>query len=213
MEGAVQQYIGRKTQAGWVVSFGHVDPKDGRFLVTHEAVQKAGKPEDFDVRELNPPKGDDTYLQAASKAIDLALKDFVKNFKGEPRPYNVAILPAEKGQFWVYLLPAQTKVGVWPLGGDFRYLLSADGAKIVAKRQLHKEIIENDPPQETKDKTQVAGMHTHVLDDIPEDTDVFHVLVRKPSVPELIVTKRFRYNVDPNGVVTFVGKSEDATKR
>ena len=42
----------------------------------------------------------------------------------------VAVLPAEKDQFWVYVLPAPTKAGVWPLGGDVRYRISPDGAKV-----------------------------------------------------------------------------------
>jgi len=50
----------------------------------------------------------------------------MEHFEGERRPYNVAVLPAEKGQVWVYVVPAPTKIGVWPLGGDARYLISED---------------------------------------------------------------------------------------
>jgi hypothetical protein len=64
----------------------------------------------------------------------------VEHFEGEQRPYNVAVLPAEKGQFWAYLVPAPTRAGVWPLGGDIRYLISADGTKIVSKRQLQRTV-------------------------------------------------------------------------
>jgi hypothetical protein len=34
----------------------------------------------------------------AAKAIDTVQKEFVENFKGQQRPYNVAILPAEKSE-------------------------------------------------------------------------------------------------------------------
>lgn len=37
--------------------------------------------------------------------------------------------------------------------------------------------------------------HTAVLDDIPEDTDVFHVLTRRPSVPEYVMTDAFLYAI------------------
>jgi hypothetical protein len=112
----------------------------------------------------------------------------------------------------VYLVPAPTKGGVWPLGGDVRYLMAADGTKVVSKRQLHKSVIEADPPKD-KNNQQWAGMHTHVLDNIPEDTDVFHVLTRKPSVPEMVITKQFVFQVDPDGEIKYVGKSEDVLKK
>jgi hypothetical protein len=80
----------------------------------------------------------------------------------------------------VYILPAQTTADVYPLGGDTRYLLSADGSKIIETRQLHKTILEiKNAPSDTK---KVAGYHTHILTDIPEDTDVFHVLIPKTGI-------------------------------
>ena len=33
-----------------------------------------------------------------------------------------------------------------------------------------------------------------------QDTDVFYVLSRKPSIPELIMTEKFLYQVDPDGL-------------
>ena len=60
---------------------------------------------------------------------------------------------------------------------------------------------------------QLAGVHTHVLDGTPEDTDVFHVLTRKPSVPEMVITKQFVFQVDPDGSVKYVGKPEDVLKK
>ena len=82
----------------------------------------------------------------------------------------------------------------------------------MSKRQLHKSIIEVEAPKDKNNK-QVAGMHTHVLDDTPEDTDVFHVLTRKPAVPEMIITKQFVFQVDPDGSIKYVGKSEDVLKK
>jgi hypothetical protein len=103
---------------------------------------------------------------------------------------------------YVYVVPAQTKQGVYPLGGDVRYLMSQDGSKIVEKRQLHKSIIEFATPAEGQ-KVE-AGYHTAVLDDIPEDTDVFHVLVRKPSVPEWVATQQYVYQIEIDGTIKYV---------
>jgi hypothetical protein len=210
-EGSVVRYIARKTDKRWVVAFGRLDEKRKKFLIAYEATQ-GGEPDVFDVKEMAPPKEDTGFLLSAAKAIDTSLKDFMEHFKGEQRPYNVAVLPAEKGQVWVYLVPAPTKPNVWPLGGDARYLMSADGTKVMSKRQLHKSVIEAEPPKDEVNE-QAARMHTHVLDDTPEDTDVFHVLTRKPYVPEMILTKQFVFQVDPDGSIKYLGRSEDVFEK
>ena len=145
-EGSVVRYIARKTDKRWVVAFGRLDEKGEKFLIAYEATQ-GEKPDLFDVKEMTPPKEDTAFFLSAARAIDTSLKDFVEHFEGQQRPYNVAVLPAEKGQVWVYLVPAPTKPNVWPLGGDVRYLISAEGTKIVSKRQLHKSVIEVEPPE------------------------------------------------------------------
>ncbi len=210
-EGSVVRYIARKTDEGWIVAFGRLDDKGEKFLIAYQATQ-AGKPDVFDVKEMDPPREDTGFFRSAARAIDASLKDFVEHFEGEQRPYNVAVLPAEKGQIRVYLVPAPTKPGVWPLGGDVRYLMSADGTKIQTKRQLHRSIIEVEPPKD-KDQKQMGGIHTHVLDETPEDTDVFHVLTRKPPVPEMILTKQFVFQVDPDGSIKYVGRAEEVLKK
>jgi hypothetical protein len=210
-EGSVVRYIARKSGKRWQVAFGRLDEKQGKFLVTYEATQ-GNKPNVFDVKELIPPREDIGFYFSAAKAIDTALKDFVEHFEGEQRPYNVAVLPAEKGRLWLYLVPAPTKPNVWLLGADVRYLISEDGNKVIEKRQMHKAVIEYDQPKQ-KGNQQVAGMHTHVLDDIPEDSDVFLVVTRKPSVPEMILTKQFVFQVDPDGSIKYVGKSEEVLKK
>jgi hypothetical protein len=138
-EGSVVRYIARKTDKGWVVAFGRLDGKQDKFLIAYEATQ-GDKSDLFGVKEMTPSKEDKGFFLSAAKAIDTSLKDFVEHFEGEQRPYNVAVLPAEKGQVWAYLVPAPTRAGVWPLGGDIRYLISADGTKIVSKRQLQRTV-------------------------------------------------------------------------
>jgi len=210
-QGSVVRYIARKSDEGWVVAFGRLDQKQRRFLIAYEATQ-GDKPDVFVVKQVTPPKEDTGFFLSAARAIDTSLKDFTEHFEGEQRPYNVAVLPAEKGRLWVYLLPAPTKPNVWPLGGDVRYLVSGNGIKVIEKRQLHKAVIENEPPNQEGNQ-QVAGIHTHVLDDTPEDSDVFHVLTRKPSVPEMILTKQFVFQVNPDGSIKFQGNAEEVLKK
>jgi uncharacterized protein YneR len=49
-----------------------------------------------------------------------------------------------------------------------------------------------------------AGFHIAVLDQIPEDSDVFHVLARTPSVPQFIGTKDFVYFIETDGTARFL---------
>lgn len=193
-QGSVARYVARKTQYGWVVAFGRFNEKHDRFLVVYEATQGAN-PEEFTVKQYDAPQEDAGFYYSAGKAIGTALGDF----RGEKRPYNVAVLPAESNQMYVYIVPAQTTAGVYPLGGDVRYLISPDGSTIVDKRQLHKAILEfrtSGGPLRTE-----GGYHTHVLSDAPEDTDVFYVLTRKPSVPEYLGTKTHVYVIRVDGTI------------
>jgi hypothetical protein len=208
--GSVTGYIARKAGQSWVVAFGRLDAKKTHYLIAYEAVQGA-MPDKFTVEAFDPPREDTGYYLLAARAIETASKDFTDHYKGEQRPYNVAILPAEKGQWWVYFVPAPTKPGVWPLGGDVRYLVTADGGKIREKRQLHKSVIENEPPKD-KDQKQVAGVHTHVLAETPEDTDVFHVLTRKPAIPELINSEHYVFMIESDGEAKYLGTGLDALK-
>src|SRR5260370_42097444 len=51
------------------------------------------------------------------------------------------------------------------------------------------------------------GVHKHILDDIPEDTDVFLAMTRKPSTPEIIITWEYTYMLNPDGTIKYQGES------
>ena len=136
-EGSVARYIAKKDGPAWTVMFGRLNDKRDKFLIAYEATQSAN-PKEFTVKKNDPSKEDTGFFLFAAKAIETSLADF----RGAARPYNVAVLPASSNQIYVYAVPAQTKEGVFPLGGDARYLVSPDGSKIVEKRQLHISIIE-----------------------------------------------------------------------
>lgn len=197
-EGIVRRYIAKQTISGWVVGFGRLNDAGDAFLLAYEATQ-AGGPQHFTVESLNPPTEDaDFYFQAA-RAIDTALKDFEAS--APKRRFNVAVLRAEADQLYVYIYPAQETKGVFVMGADARYLMSPDGSSIVEKRQMHKSIIER--KMNLGDGRKVAaGVHGHVLSDLPEDSDVFYVLSRKPYIPEEVVTKdRKMYEIQADGTI------------
>ena len=189
-----QRYIAKKENGKWVVVFGRLDDDRSRFRISYEANEQATLRQ-FTVRQESVGRQDEGFFLYAARAIEVAMRDFGQ----ANRPYNVAVLPAPEEQLYVYMYPAQTKARVYPLGGDARYLVSGDGTQILEKRQMHKTIIENQPAKGTK--KVVAGYHTHVLTDQPEDTDVFHVLTQDPPLPEFVTTPHFTYAVKTDGTI------------
>ncbi len=204
-ENSITVYVARKTDKGWIAVYGRLNEKRDKYLIAYEAVQGA-KPEEFKVTKIDKPKEDTGFYLNAAKALETAKADF----KGTNRPYNFAVLPTKSNEFFVYILPAQTESNVFPLGGDTRYTISKDGAKILEKHQMHVSIIEFAVPPDAK-KIE-TGYHTAILDDAPEDSDVFHVLTRSPKISELVVTKKFVYQIAPDGRIKYM-MTTDAFKK
>jgi hypothetical protein len=194
-DGSIGSYIAKRVGDKWTVVFGKLNTDRSAYLVAYEATQST--PKEFTVKSFATPKEEKGFFRLAALAIDLAKE----SFEGANRPYNVAVLPAEADHLFIYLLPAQTEQGVFPLGGDVRFKVSPDSTKVIEKRQLHKSIIEFRVPE---GQIPQSGYHTAILDDIPEDTDVFHVLARRPSVPELVVTNKFVYQVKVDGSIIYM---------
>jgi hypothetical protein len=192
-EGSSNRYIAHKTETGWVVDFGKLSATGDKFFVVSEAVQAGDQ---YTVKSFDPAREDTSWNLTAARGIETAMRDF----HGADCPYNIAVLPAVGGSLYVYLYPAQIKAGVYPLGADVRYRISPDGTQILEKRQMHKSIIESVPAR--TDVKVESGYHTHVLSDVPEDTDVLLVLTRQPRVPELVVTQHYMYTVGTDGRIT-----------
>lgn len=199
--GTITHYIAVHAHRGWQVHFGHFNAGRDSFLVAYVAAQD-GDNTSFGVSAHDPPLSDTDYIFRAARAADLARSAF----RGEERPYNVAVLPAERGAWWVYVYPAQTDSRVWPLGADVRYRISADGSRVHEERRLHKTIIEYRVPT---GRTPVAMTHRAVQDEVPEDTDVMMVLRRIPSVPEIVVTPSFAYHIETDGSVRYLGRNKE----
>ena len=185
-------YICVKSPSGWVITYPKWNPARDRLLVAYEAIEST--PGKYEAHAYDQPPEASYALVAIERAMELALADF-----GTPnRPYNTAALPAPDGNLFVYLYPGQTEDTVWPLGGDVRYTISADGKQIVEKRQLHKTILDL---EFKPDVPPVAGYHSHILSDVPEDTDVLYVLNRRPLIPEYIGTAKRKFVVQVDGSI------------
>ncbi len=199
------RYVAKKTDAGWVVAFGRLNESKDVFLIAAMATQGATL-QQFAVKQMEEPQADSGFFLAAAHAIDLAISAYHGIAPG--RSYNASVLPATDGRLYVYLEPAQTDADgeYFPLGADVRYTVSADGVNIVETRQMHKSIIRKaDIPEGAK---LTAGYHTHILSEIPEDSDVFCVLSRKPLMPEYVGSQTAIYVVNTDGTIRFVERTK-----
>ena len=203
-------YIARQRGNRWDVAFGYPSAAGDTFFVTYEARQRQNDPDNLDVTAFATPRADTGFYARAQRAMDAAKSDFGP----QPRPYNAAVLERPRDRtLWVYLVPAQVRAGVFPLGGDARYIFDPDGRTILGKRRLHQAIIEYAAPARTAQGDSLkATTHTAILDNIPEDTDVFHVLVRHPSVPEFVVTDTWVYFITVDGGIGVLGPTRDLIK-
>jgi hypothetical protein len=195
-----QRAVANKENGKWIVAFGALNADRSKFLIRYEAEQLASQKQ-FAARKEAPAKEDAGFYLFAARALETAAEDFGR----ANRPYNSAVLPVNghdaqdhPGLMYVYFYPAQSKPGIYPVGGDVRYLVSADGTKIIDKRQMHKSVLDVAP---VKGKKTVMGHHAHALSDVPEDTDVLYVLQQDPPVPEMITTPHFVYEVASDGTI------------
>ncbi len=205
-EGSLGRYVAKKTGSTWIVVYGKLSDARDKFLISYAATREQAS-DQFAVERYDPPREDSEFYLSGARAIETALGAF----SGEQRPYNVAVVPANSGKLYVYVYPARTHADVYVLGGDARYLISADGTTIEQTRRMHKSIIETKDPIKTdaaKDGYKpVMGIHNHILDDIPEDTDVLYAMTRKPAAPEMIVTWEYTYMVMSDGSIEYRGES------
>ena len=205
VEAEIKLYVAGHTPSGWRVVFGHFNETSTAFYIVYEAQQTA-KPSEYRVIKHDPPAEDtDVYLRAAL-ARAVAASEF-RSQAQSGRPYNIAVLPAPSGQWYDYALPAQTDFPILPAGGDVRYTVSADGKKIVDARQMHKIILEDNIVEQPS-----FAYHTHVLSDVPEDSDIFYALTRKAVQGEWIATPSYFYKINPDGALNYVGKTNEVLK-
>ena len=196
--GQITGYVAKQQDDGrWEVVFGRLDATRDTFLIAYRAQQATPGDTAFTATAEVPPVADTRYFAGAARALATALQDFGRL----QRPYNAIVLPVVGSADWyVYLVPAPTRWGYWPLGADRRYRIAPDGNSILEKRQLHNAVLEYGPPPPNAAPT--AGSHTAVLADEVEDTDVFFVLTRLPRVPEYIVSASYFFRIQTDGQIT-----------
>ncbi len=206
-------FLAEKGDKGWMVYFGKLNDDETKFLIVYEAASGPDpkNTKDITVKKNEPPKEEtgDLLLKA------LALRTCHAVFLPGKFTYNSCVLAAPNGEHYVYFYPGSTTAGLYLLGGDVRYRVAHDGQHIVETRTMHRSVLPypRPVPESMGDYKALIGLHSALVDNIPEDTDVFHVLSRKPKVPEMIITKKFVYQIGVDGDIEYMGTFDEFRKK
>lgn len=156
--------------------------------------------------EQTAVKTTDLFL---SKAVDLALKTTEPTM--EYSYYNPSAFREEDNTITVYLQPRNQEPDVILIGGDFKVSISSDGSRVLNKTKLHNSILK--VQLEFKNGQEPAGaFHTHVLSDLPTETDVALVLLNPKLAPHYIAGQKWMSKIDADGKVSVLGKTEEILK-
>ncbi|MDQ5933388.1 MAG: hypothetical protein QG574_686 [Cyanobacteriota bacterium erpe_2018_sw_21hr_WHONDRS-SW48-000092_B_bin.40] len=194
----------------WHVAFGTMGDDGESFLVAYEVTLKPDKP--ADVKSYDIFKLDKAEFFRRAKALSACQS----KLKSTGPLMNYAAIPNQddKNTYWVYQFPGTTEPGVFLLGGDVRYLVSNSDHKILQTRQMHRSVLSwpkrGDLPN---DAHLQGGCHSAILDDEPEDTDVFHVLLRQPQLPEYIATANWIFCVETDGTIRLVKTMKETSQQ
>jgi len=200
-DSGVRRFIARRTANGWEVVAGALS-EDQRVFLVAEISTPGIQRDQWAATSFDPPRPDSGYYARAARAIATSLPMFRP---AAPRAYIATAVPAADGQWWVYLYPAPTGDGAWPRGGDMRFRVSADGRIVTEARRLHAAITEYSAQTAQSSSAPAFDKQPLVLSETPEDTDVFHVLQRRPAMPELMSAGRFLYRIDVDGRILLLG--------
>jgi len=196
----IRRLIAHRTDRGWEVALGQLSETGTEFLVS--TIATPGMQKTWASQPFDPPLPDTGYFARAGRAIEAALVMFHPVVR---RPYIATVIPAADGPWWwVYVYPSPLQEGIWPRGGDMRFRVSADGRVITESRRLHEEITEYSV-RTARMTASTADGQSIVTGNTPEDTDVFHILQRRPALPELITAGKYRYRIDVDGRITMLG--------
>lgn len=197
----IKQYVAKKINGQWQVAFGEL--KNDSFSIYAQAYQDKKNVDHFEVKIKDGLDGTEFLNEA--RAFETAYQAFIKTNKID-RQYNVLMIPAPKDQIYVYLVPAALKKDIYPLGGDSRFLIDTSGKKIIKEIKLHRGILE------VSSKNKKFTRSFSIIHNMPVDTDVYHVIIRKPRIPHLILAlnKEWVFRISRMGKIKFLGKDRKA---
>lgn len=199
-------YIAINDDEGWTVYFGEILRDKNQFKVASTYSCPSRSFEKMEAGQ-NIKFKSKTILQLA-KAVKLTLQ----SIKAEFSEYNVKVFREKNGLITVYLTPKNENPNVILIGGDVKLSVSSDGTEILRTTMLHKSVLEIPFPGEDS-----RTFHTHVLSDLPTETDVALILLNPQFAPHLIIGQKWMSEIDANGKINFQNvekniKTEDFSK-
>jgi len=99
--------------------------------------------------------------------------------------YNAVVLPDGTGsdrKWRAYLIPATEDPDAIPIGGYFRYYISADGKTVLSQRAFTKSCLMSSRKLSPKGGHLVGVLITHMLDPQPTEAHVFVSLTYKTHI-------------------------------
>ncbi|MDP3510554.1 MAG: hypothetical protein Q8T09_21475 [Candidatus Melainabacteria bacterium] len=192
----------------WHVAFGSISDDGESFLLAYEATLKPNKP--VEIKSYDIFKLDKGEFFKRAQALDACKA----KMKSTGPLMNYAAIPNEsdKKSYWVYQFPGTSEPGVYLLGGDVRYLVSSSDHKIIETRQMHQSVLSWPKRGGLPNDAQLqGGCHSAIMADLPEDTDVFHVLLRQPQLPEYIATANWIFCVEVDGSIRLVSTMKEGS--
>lgn len=177
------------------VVYGRLGASQDTYLIDFVVTGNKGN---MAIKTFSTALRDNEYFWDAARALSRARQ----STGGWPGSYLVLPLDKNHKRFYVYLYP-RDKGKTYLLGGDKRYkvILDGDSAQIAETKQLHRATLTYQVKKNAR-----FSYHSAVVDDKPEDTDVLHVLTRKPCLPELVSTANYLYRIETDGQIRFVDK-------
>jgi hypothetical protein len=198
----IRRFIVRRTTSSWEVAVGALSPKADTFNIEQLATPGI-QPNKWASSLFEPAEPDTGYFARAARAVEASIAMFLPTVR---RPYAAMAIPTDEGSgWWVYIYPIQIQAGLYPRGGDMRFRVSADGRVVHEFRQLHNAIDEYSARTARSSSVTKPQSQAVVSGDAPEDTDVFHVIQRRPALPELVRAEHFQYRIDVDGSVRLLG--------
>lgn len=201
----LEVYVAVNQNNRWMVYFGKITDKG--FETDYIYSCPDGQ---FD--QMKPEQNDQNISTEAfyfAKAVSLA-GDFIAQEMTSPR-YNTNVFREQDGTITVYFIPGNKEPDTVILGGDFKVSISNDALKVLNKTKLHTSFLKM-PLKEEKGQQTAGAFHTHILGDLPTETDVALIILNPVLAPHYITAQTWMSKINADGQITVLGKSEEILK-
>jgi len=208
----VDVYLAINKDNKWIVYFGKLLDEKNEFKVAETIIYPdCLNSELIELESIEPVKDIEvsTEIFQLAKAIKLALRSISED--AQFTKYNINVFREKDGSITVYITPGNENPDVVLLGGDFKISVSSDGSEVLNKIKLHNSVLKMSLLSEGG-KELVAAYHTHVLNDLPAETDIAIILLNPQLAPHFVTGPKWMSQIDADGKISILGKTEEALK-